>query len=77
MQFSVCVDLSLVVVLVVTQGNYSIIYNQATTNLAISSNETSQDKTSKALNRQSSIAIQVQDKIHKTCSFLHEHVSKQ
>ena len=50
-------------------------YNQATSNLALYSHETSQDKLSEAPNRQSIIAIQVQDKLHEklfisTCSFL-------
>ena len=51
---------------------------KATTKQTISSNETAQDKLSKAENRQSSIVIQVQYKTNyiKTCSFLHAHFSE-
>ena len=54
---------------------YKPIYNHATSNLAINSHETSQDKLPKARNRQSIIVIQVHDKLHEkllvsTCSFL-------
>ena len=40
------------------------IYNHATSNLAIYSHETSQDKLSEAYYRQSIIVIQVHDKLH-------------
>ena len=56
-------------------GGYylSFVYNHATTNLAIYSNEISQDKLSEALHRQSIILTQVHDKLHdnlfiSTCS---------
>ena len=39
-------------------------YNHATSNLAIYSNETSQDKLSEASNRLSIIVIQVHDNLH-------------
>ena len=49
-------------------------YNHATTNLAIYCNKASKDKLSKAQNMQSSIVIQVREKIHdrlfiSTCLF--------
>ena len=52
-----------------------LLYNQATSSLAINSHETSEDKLSEALNRQSIIVIQVHDKLHEnlfisTCSLV-------
>ena len=47
-------------------------YNHTTSNLAIYSHETSQDKLSEAYTRQSIIVIQVHDKLHeKSYLFLH------
>ena len=53
----------------------STFYNHATSILAIYFHETFQDKLSEAVNRQSIIVIQVDDKLHEmllisTCSFL-------
>ena len=58
-----------------TQSNPRQIYNHTTSNLAIFSQETSQDKLPEAYNRQSIIVIQVHDKLHEklfisTYSFL-------
>ena len=52
----------------------TVYYNYATTNFAIYSNETSQDKLSKSQNMQSLITTQVHDKLHEDvfismCSF--------
>ena len=47
-----------------TKLRNEVCYNQATSNRAIYSQETSQDKLSEASNRQSIIVIQVHDKLH-------------
>ena len=47
----------------------TFIYNNATSNLAIYSHETSQNKLSEALNRQSIIVIQMHDKLHEKLLF--------
>ena len=53
----------------------TVYYNHATSNLAMYSHETSQNKLSEAWNRQSIIVIQVHDKLYEklfisTCSIL-------
>ena len=51
-------------------------YNQATTNLAFHSIETSKDKLSIIWNWRTIIVIQVHPNYTKTCSFLHAHYTE-
>ena len=55
---------------------HSYTIKPATTKLAFYSNETSKDKLSIIENWLSIIVIQVHAKLHKTCSFLHAHLTE-